>query len=191
MLYATIDAKKKLLQYPANPNEDHSHISIPEGWAGGKLNGKNYVRVVEVDPPSKFCWKAVEGTPKASKGVWYQTWTLVLLERPELKAAIKEKRWRVQHDGIVLGGKRYQTDEGSLRFWKDKIDQKVCGAIDWLLPDDTVVTLSSADWHTVYRTARDHVEKAFDRQVELFKAIDAAKTDEELEKIDYAAGWMK
>lgn len=81
-------------QYPANPYADNPDTSFGEGWQGGVVNGREYVRVASgTQPPydadTQTC---VAGQPELIDGVWTQSWTVRDLTEEEIEAKLQAMR---------------------------------------------------------------------------------------------------
>lgn len=121
-------------------------------------------------------------------------WSSELGPRKEaMRAALRDKRWRVETGGIVVGGASIRTDETS--------QAKITGAVNLFSHDETLthidweaqpgiwVQLDEATMLAIGVAVGRHVQACFSHAKTLSEAITSAEDHAALDAIDIEAGW--
>lgn len=193
MLYAKIK-DGSIEQYPSYPNVDHPNVSFPENWAGGVINGDEYVVVNGSEFPSvNIGWTVVEGQPVNIDGSWFTTYTTTLLSNEELKRIVTNIRMRKENNGVKVGDYVYDTSrESQTKYIAVALDilraNSPSWSIDWKLPDGTFVTLNALQMNEVIDAVKNHVQNCFQKEKYYFDLIDTSDVSV-LESTDFSADW--
>jgi len=66
-----------VVAYPVDVRQRHPNVSFPSPWAGGVVDGMEYVDVASTaQPATTYQQNLTEGSPELVNGVWSQTWTI-------------------------------------------------------------------------------------------------------------------
>lgn len=112
--------------------------------------------------------------------------------KQNVKVSVTSKRWIVETGGIVLtDGTQVLTgkdDQNRVASALRGVEEAGISEVDFKAGNGWV-RLTTAQLKTVGGAIAKHVQACFSRECALHKAIDAAQTVADLEKIDINAGW--
>jgi hypothetical protein len=184
-MFAIVDGEK-VVKYPTDPRYDFPHVSFPENWQGGEIEGVRYVVVNRVEQPNEIDgWSIQEDRPEFINGVLTQKWKHNFLGFDYFKRLIAEKRYMAEICGLMINGVEIQTD----RDTQTKYSIMALNGyteVNWKLKNGKFAVINVKE---VNKKVLDKVQKCFNREKELLDIID--KNDiEELKKIDLSRGWF-
>jgi len=177
-----------IIKYPVDPRYESPNVGFPLDWPGGKIGGKEYVRVLTTPSsiePIKFGWRAKEKKPLYNKEnkVWYQDWEEEFIGFPELKILISSVRYEKEISGLKINGNVFNTDRDSqtkyslMALNNTKMNWKIDG-----------LTFIEIDIKEINKKVTDYVRVCFETERKYFEIID--KNDIELIKnTNFESGW--
>jgi hypothetical protein len=193
-MYAKI-SNNEITRYPANPRVDNPHVSFPDNWGGGEINGNEYVIISYTTPPSvNLGWMYTESTPVQSNGSWQQSWLTSLKSKEEVKREISNKRYEVETGGVRINNHLFATDrESQTKYVAVAVDISQQANINawsiiWKTFENQFVTLNAQEMTYIIDGVRQHVQSCFNKEAEYYQLIDTASIDV-LEATDFSAGW--
>lgn len=129
--------------------------------------------------------------PDAGDFVPYVPPPLTLAQLKERKRAeIAAARYEAEVAGIEVNGVSIATDRDSQSLLTGAavsamLDENY--SVEWKQPDGTFISLNAAQIIELGKAVRAHVESCFSHEKELYTAIEAAQTAEEVEQIKWGA----
>lgn len=190
-MYAIIE-KGRVVKYPTNPRNDFPHISFPENWSGGVIEGSEYVKVQQADQKgAPVGWHEVEIKPRYNKkkNIWLQKWKIEYAGGESLKRIISDLRYKFETDGVYIGNDFFRTDRESQTKYSimasSIIIPFVRKKVYWKNHNGEFIKV---DMWKVNRIVRKFVQNCFDNEKRIFDVIDT-NNEELIKKTDFYAGW--
>jgi hypothetical protein len=182
-MYAII-SNGSIKKYPVDPRYEVTHVSFPENWSGGNIEGIEFVRVGQIpSPPCHIGWKPKEISPIFAGFYWKQQWTTEFVGFDELKKLIAKKRYDIETGGIKIGDYTFQTDRDAQTKYSIMALNKM--KVNWKVNELEFVKV---DMVVVDKLVRKHVQKCFDVECKYFDVIDMEDIDL-IGKTDFDLGW--
>jgi len=175
-----------LKKYHLDPRYELTHVSFPENWQGGKIEGVEFVKIVKTPKPiCKLGWEIIEAFPLYDKQTnsWIQNWSKIYIGSYKLKMIVAEKRYNREISGIRIGNYVFKTDRESQTKYTLMALNNV--KTFWKVNDTDFVYVSM---RTIDKKVRNYVHHCFERERKFFEIIDTENM-ELIENTDFDSGW--
>lgn len=128
-----------VVAYPVDVHQRHPNVSFPSPWAGGVVDGLEYVDVASTAQPAiTYEQNLTEGLPELVNGVWSQTWTVSAATSEQISE-------RIAAQWSVVRADRNQR----------------LASCDWTqLPDSPLSNEEKAQWATYRQALRDVTQQS-------------------------------
>ena len=195
-MYAIV-YRNKIVDYPVNIYELNPNTMFPQNWEGGKLDGKQYVKVQYRNPydifQPKIGWGYREDTPVNIDGVWTQNFVQFLVDKDNIKLAVSGKRKEVQNGGFVYSGTKFPSTTADQVTYANldiiaQANNPATYTINWKTLDNTYIELDGYQIKNINVKCNEHIQACFNKEKEYYDMIDTL-TEAELQNVDFGAGW--
>ena len=190
-MYGIIE-KNKIVKYPTDPRLDFPHISFPENWSGGVIEGIEYVKVYQANRKgAPVGWHEVEVKPRYNKkkNIWLQKWKVEYSGSDALKRIIADIRYKFETDGIYIGNDFFRTDRDSQTKYSIMASSNIIPfygkKVYWKNHNGEFIKINMVK---VNRIVRKFVQNCFDNEKRLFAIIDT-NNEALIKKTEFYADW--
>jgi hypothetical protein len=175
-----------IVEYPADPRYKLIHVSFPEDWQGGLIEGIEFVKVDRIPKPDKkFGWQIIESKPSFNKETnsWVQNWSMRYMGHLQLKMFISEIRYKKEIAGLKIDEHVFKTDRDSQTKYTIMALNKV--KTYWKINQEQFVY---ADMKKIDDKVRKYVHDCFETERMYFEIVDSGNMML-IEKTNFESGW--